>query len=54
MLKLGGPAIDPSMLWPLLVMAVAFKAFYVAVLIMRMRAELAQRRLRALALARAA
>jgi len=53
-LKLGGPAIDPSMLWPLLVMAVAFKAFYVAVLIMRMRAELAQRRLRALALARAA
>jgi heme exporter protein C len=52
-LKLGGPAIDPSMLWPLLVMAVAFKAFYVAVLIMRMRAELAQRRLRALALARA-
>jgi heme exporter protein C len=53
-LKMGGPAIDPSMLWPLLVMAVAFKAFYVAVLIMRMRAELAQRRLRALALARAA
>ncbi|MGQ0674643.1 MAG: heme ABC transporter permease [Rhodospirillales bacterium] len=53
-LKLGGPAIDPSMLWPLLTMAVAFKAFYVAVLIMRMRAHLAQRRLRALALVRAA
>ncbi len=53
-LKLGGPAIDPSMLWPLLIMAVAFKAFYVAVLIMRMRTELAQRRLRMLALARAA
>jgi heme exporter protein C len=53
-LKMGGPAIDPSMLWPLLAMALAFKAFYVAVLIMRMRAELAQRRLRALALVRAA
>jgi heme exporter protein C len=53
-LKLGGPAIDPSMLWPLLVMAVAFKAFYVAVLIMRMRAALAQRRLRAHTLGRAA
>ena len=52
-LKIGGPAIDPSMLWPLLIMAVAFKAFYVAVLIMRMRADLAQRRLRVLALARA-
>jgi len=53
-LKMSGPAIDPSMLWPLLIMAVAFKAFYVAVLIMRMRAELAQRRLRALAAVRAA
>jgi heme exporter protein C len=53
-LKIGGPAIDPSMLWPLLVMAVAFKAFYVAVLIMRMRAALAQRRLRAYTLGRAA
>ncbi len=52
-LKIGGPAIDPSMLWPLLIMAVAFKAFYVAVLIMRMRAELAQRRLRVLTLVRA-
>jgi heme exporter protein C len=52
-LKLGGPAIDPSMLWPLLTMALAFKAFYAAVLIMRMRAALAERRLRALALARA-
>ena len=50
-LKIGGPAIDASMLWPLLLMAVAFKAFYVAVLIMRMRAELAERRLRVATLA---
>ena len=50
-LKIGGPAIDASMLWPLLLMAVAFKAFYVAVLIMRMRAELVERRLRVASLA---
>lgn len=52
-LRVGGPSIHPSMLWPLLVMALAFKAYYVVVLLMRVRAELAARRLRALRLARA-
>jgi len=52
-MKMGGPSIHPSMLWPLLVMALAFKAYYVVVLLMRIRAELAARRVRALRLARA-
>jgi heme exporter protein C len=52
-IRLGGPTIHPSMLWPLLAMAVAFKAYYVVVLLLRVRAELAARRARALRLARA-
>jgi heme exporter protein C len=53
-LRLGGPTIHSSMLWPLLTMAVAFKAYYVVVLLIRVRAELAARRARAIKLARAA
>jgi len=52
-LRAGGPSIHPSMLWPLLTMALAFKAYYVVVLLMRVRAELAARRVRALRVARA-
>jgi heme exporter protein C len=53
-LRIGGPTIHPSMLWPLLLMALAFKAYYVVVLILRVRAELAARRIRVLRMARAA
>jgi heme exporter protein C len=52
-LRVGGPTIHPSMLWPLLLMALAFKAYYVVVLLMRVRGELAARRVRALRMARA-
>jgi heme exporter protein C len=45
-LRLEGPAIHPSMLWPLLVMFLAFLCYFVAVHILRTRAELAERRLR--------
>ncbi|MDH5771746.1 MAG: heme ABC transporter permease, partial [Rhodospirillaceae bacterium] len=31
--KMGGSSIHPSMLWPLLIMAIAFKAYYVWVLL---------------------
>ena len=41
--KIGAPAIDPSMLVALLVMAVAFTLFFAVVLLMRMRAEILQR-----------
>ena len=41
--KFGAPSIDISMLIPLLLMAVAFKLFYVMVLLMRARVEVLQR-----------
>ena len=46
--RIGTPAIHSSMLWPLLIMAVAFTLFFVVVLIQRMRSELVAARLRAL------
>ncbi|MBM3489379.1 MAG: heme ABC transporter permease [Alphaproteobacteria bacterium] len=49
-LRLAGPTIHSSMLWPLLLMAVGFKAYFVAVLLLRMHAELNWRRIRALRL----
>ncbi|MBT6430371.1 MAG: cytochrome c biogenesis protein CcsA, partial [Rhodospirillaceae bacterium] len=50
-LRMDGPAIHPSMLWPLLIMALAFKAYFVTLLLARMRMELNLRRIRALRLA---
>lgn len=41
--KIGAPAIYPSMLYPLLIMALAFTLFYFTVALMRMRAEILQR-----------
>ena len=46
--RIGTPTIHSSMLWPLLIMAVAFMLFFVVVLIQRMRSELVAARLRAL------
>jgi heme exporter protein C len=47
---MDGPAIHTSMLWPLLVMGLAFLCYFVAVHILRTRAELAERRIRNLRL----
>jgi heme exporter protein C len=52
-LKLGGPAIHPSMLAPLLLMALAFTTYYLWVLAVRMRGEIIGNRVRALRLERA-
>ena len=41
--KLGAPSIHPSMLIPLLVMAVAFTFYYFTVALIRMRAEILER-----------
>jgi heme exporter protein C len=49
--RLGGPTIDPSMLWPLLVMAVGFMLFFAALLLVRMRTALMAAKIRALRLA---
>ncbi len=48
-MRLDGPAIHPSMLTPLLLMAFGFAALFVSLVLVRMRGELAARRLGALA-----
>ena len=45
-LRLSGPTIHPSMLWPLLVMLAAFSAFFVTLWLAAMRAEIYRRRVR--------
>ena len=50
-LRLDGPTIHASLLWPLLIMAIAFTFFFFTVLLLRMRTEIIQQRIRALRLA---
>ena len=49
-MRLGGPTIDRSILTPLLVMAVAFTLLFAVLLVIRMRAALVERKIRALRL----
>ena len=42
-LGVGTSAIHPSMLWPLLLMAIGFKLLYVTILLLRTRAEVLER-----------
>jgi heme exporter protein C len=51
-MRLGGPSIDPAMLLPLLIMALAFTSFFVVLLLVRVKAELLAAKLRATQLAR--
>jgi heme exporter protein C len=51
-MRLGGPSIDPAMLLPLLLMALGFTAFFVVLLLVRVKAELLAAKLRASQLAR--
>ena len=44
-MKLGGPSIDPSILMPLLVMAVAFLLLFVLLVLLRTETEIDRRRL---------
>ena len=46
-LRTGGSTIDSSMLWPLLIMALGFKLYYVTLLLLRVRSEMIAARLRA-------
>jgi heme exporter protein C len=46
-LRVGGPSIYPSMLYPLLVMLAAFAALFATLLLASMRAEIYRRRIRA-------
>jgi heme exporter protein C len=49
-LRLGGPTIDPSLLLPLIVMAVGFALLFVWLLLLRMRTALNEKKARALSL----
>ncbi|TVR95928.1 MAG: heme ABC transporter permease [Rhodospirillales bacterium] len=52
-IRAGGPAIHPSMLWPLLLMAAAFTCYYLWVLAVRVRGEIVAHKIRALRLRQA-
>jgi len=49
-LKMGGPSIAASMLTPLLVMAVAFTFYFITIVLLRLRAEIVQRKIQTLRL----
>jgi len=50
--RLGGPTIDPSILWPLLIMGLGFTFFFVTLLLLRVRSEFLAARLRVAAAGR--
>jgi heme exporter protein C len=50
--KIGGPSIDTSILWPLLVMGLAYTFLFLALHLMSMRSEITARKLRNLQIAR--
>jgi heme exporter protein C len=50
-IRLGGPTIATSMLWPLLIMALGFTMFFMTLLLVRMRSRLMAAKIRALRLA---
>jgi heme exporter protein C len=49
--RMDGPTIDPSMLWPLLVMAAGYLFLFAALLLVAIRSEIASRKLRQLRIA---
>jgi len=51
--RVGGPTIHPSLLWPLLIMAVAFVLLFATLHLAAMRNEILRRRVRTLQLMRA-
>ncbi|UEM03735.1 heme ABC transporter permease [Skermanella rosea] len=51
--KMGGPSIDPSMLWPLLIMGLAFTTYFITVVLLRVRSEIAARKIQMLRLTQA-
>jgi len=49
----GGSSIDPSILWPLLIMAIAFTLLFITLLLAAMRNEILRRRVRSMRLMQA-
>lgn len=52
-MRLDGPAIHPSMLWPLIAMAIGFKLLFLVLMVLRLRSELAATKVRNLRLSEA-
>lgn len=48
LIKFDGPAIHPTILWPLMVMFAAYGALFLALVLVRMRMEVMRRRVRSL------
>lgn len=48
--RLGGPTISPTMLWPLIVMALAFTFLFIVLHLMAIRNEILRRRIRRLSM----
>ncbi|WP_158047798.1 heme ABC transporter permease [Skermanella pratensis] len=51
--RMGGPSIDPSMLTPLLIMGLAFTTYFITVVLLRVRSEIAARKIQMLRLTQA-
>ncbi len=49
-IKIGGPSIDASMLWPLLLMAAGFTTYYLWVVMLRIKSEILANKIRVLRL----
>ncbi len=49
--KLDGPSIDPSFLWPLLIMMAGYVMFFATLVLLRTRTEILNRRMRSLHMA---
>lgn len=52
--RMGGPTMSPSMLWPLLIMAIAYTCLFFTLHLMAIRNEILRRRLRRLSILKAA
>jgi len=52
-IRMGGPTIDGSMLVPLIVMALGFTAYFITVVLLRLRAEIVQRKIQTMRLTEA-
>jgi heme exporter protein C len=50
---MGGPTMSPSMLWPLLIMAIAYTFLFFTLHLMAIRNEILRRRLRRLSILKA-
>ena len=51
--RIGTPAVHETMLWPLMIMALAFMTYFLTVVLLRLRSEIVQRKIQTLRLGQA-